>query len=179
MITRNTSERLIEFSFKLAERRKARGLRGALTCVDKANVFKAFAFFREIFDEAPRRHPQARSDRLYVDACAAMLVSHPWDFDVLVTENMFGDILSDMTAGLIGGMGMAPSADIGDRHAMFQPCHGTQYHGAGQGQSHGDDPLGCDDAGWLADRHGLASAAEAAARVERAVDKAYAGHQAA
>src|SRR5437868_5425953 len=112
VITRRTSERLFEFSFRLAERRKARGRPGALTCVDKANVFKAFAFFREMFDAAAARHPDVKADRLYVDACSALLVKRPWDFDVMVMENMFGDILSDMTAGLIGGMGMAPSADI-------------------------------------------------------------------
>ncbi|MGL4289683.1 MAG: isocitrate/isopropylmalate dehydrogenase family protein, partial [Phreatobacter sp.] len=110
VITRKTSERLFEFSFRLAERRKARGKPGGLTCVDKANVFKAFAFFREMFDEAAQRHPEVKADRLYVDACSAMLVKRPWDFDVMVMENMFGDILSDLTAGLIGGMGMAPSA---------------------------------------------------------------------
>src|SRR5258708_4803204 len=126
VITRKTSERLFEFSFRLAERRKARGRAdGGLTCVDKANVFKAFAFFREMFDDAALRHPDVKADRLYVDACSALLVKRPWDFDVMVMENMFGDILSDMTAGLIGGMGMAPSADIGDHHAVFQPCHGT------------------------------------------------------
>src|SRR3974377_1766635 len=78
VITRKTSERLFEFSFRLAERRKARGRPGSLTCVDKANVFKAFAFFREMFDEAGQRHPQAKADRLYVDACSAMLVKRPW-----------------------------------------------------------------------------------------------------
>src|SRR6201982_3304138 len=135
VITRKTSERLFEFSFRLAERRKARGKPGQLTCVDKANVFKAFAFFREMLDEAAKRHPDVRTDRLYVDACSALLVKRPWDFDVMVMENMFGDILSDMTAGLIGGMGMAPSADIGDRHAVFQPCHGTAPDIMGQGKA--------------------------------------------
>ena len=97
VITRKTSERLFEFSFRLAERRKARGrANGGLTCVDKANVFRAFAFFREMFDEAAKRHPDVKTDRLYVDACSAMLVKRPWDFDVMVTENMFGDILSDL-----------------------------------------------------------------------------------
>src|ERR1700753_1411619 len=136
VITRKTSERLFEFSFKLAERRKARGrANGGLTCVDKANVFKAFAFFREMFDEAAKRHPDVKTDRLYVGACSALLVKRPWDFDVMVMENMFGDILSDMTPGLIGGMGMAPSADIGDRHAVFQPCHGTAPDIMGQGKA--------------------------------------------
>src|SRR6201982_1367277 len=92
VITRKTSERLFEFSFRLAERRKARGKPGALTCVDKANVFKAFAFFREMFDEAAKRHPDVRTDRLYVDACSALLVKRPWDFDVMVMENMFAEI---------------------------------------------------------------------------------------
>jgi 3-isopropylmalate dehydrogenase len=177
LITRKTSERLFEFSFKLAERRKARGRPGALTCVDKANVFKAFAFFREMFDEAAKNHPQVKSDRLYVDACSAMLVKRPWDFDVMVMENMFGDILSDMTAGLIGGMGMAPSADVGDHHAVFQPCHGTAPDIMGQGKA---NPTGMILSvammlDWLADKHGLESAAEAGERIERAVDKAYAG----
>src|SRR6266540_1187430 len=120
VITRKTSERLFDFSLKLAARRKARGGKGVCTCVDKANIFKAFAYFRGIFDERALRHPAAKADHIYIDACAAALVRRPWDFDVLVTENMFGDILSDLTAGLIGGMGMAPSADIGDRHAVFQ-----------------------------------------------------------
>src|SRR6201995_1121135 len=177
VITRKTSERLFEFSFRLAERRKARGKPGALTCVDKANVFKAFAFFREMFDEAARRHPEVKADRLYVDACSAMLVRRPWDFDVMVMENMFGDILSDLTAGLIGGMGMAPSADIGDKYAVFQPCHGTAPDIMGQGKA---NPTGMILSAammldWLADKHGLEGAAEAGERIERAVDQAYAG----
>jgi 3-isopropylmalate dehydrogenase len=176
VITRKTSERLFEFSFRLAERRKKRGRPGGLTCVDKANVFKAFAFFREMFDEAAQRHPDVKTERLYVDACSAMLVKRPWDFDVMVMENMFGDILSDMTAGLIGGMGMAPSADIGDRYAVFQPCHGTAPDIMGQGKA---NPTGMILSAammldWLADKHGLEQATEACERIERAVDKAYA-----
>jgi 3-isopropylmalate dehydrogenase len=177
VITRKTSERLFEFSFRLAERRKARGrTNGGLTCVDKANVFKAFAFFREMFDEAGKRHPDVKTDRLYVDACSAMLVKRPWDFDVMVMENMFGDILSDMTAGLIGGMGMAPSADVGDTHAVFQPCHGTAPDIMGQGKA---NPTGMILStammlDWLADKYSLEAAAEAGERIERAVDKAYA-----
>ena len=178
VITRRTSERLFEFSFRLAARRKARGRAdGGLTCVDKANVFKAFAFFREMFDEAAQRHPEVKVDRLYVDACSAMLVKRPWDFDVMVMENMFGDILSDLTAGLIGGMGMAPSADVGDRYAVFQPCHGTAPDIMGQGKA---NPTGMILSAammldWLADKHGIEGAAEAGEKIEQAVDKAYAG----
>jgi 3-isopropylmalate dehydrogenase len=177
VITRRTSERLFEFSFRLAERRKARGRAGGgLTCVDKANVFKAFAFFREMFDEAAQRHPEVRAERLYIDACAAMLVRRPWDFDVMVTENMFGDILSDLTAGLIGGMGMAPSADIGDRYAVFQPCHGTAPDITGQGKANPTAMIlsAAMMLDWLADKHGLESAAEASEAIARAVDKTYA-----
>ncbi len=72
------------------------------------------AFFRRLFLEWAGRHPDIAADCLYVDAAALRLVRSPWEFDVIVTENMFGDILSDLGAGLIGGMGMAPSADIGD-----------------------------------------------------------------
>jgi 3-isopropylmalate dehydrogenase len=177
VITRNTSQRLFEFSFRLAERRKARGRPGALTCVDKANVFRAFAFFRRIFDESAGRHASVKADHLYVDACSALLVKRPWDFDVLVTENMFGDILSDLTASLIGGLGMAPSADIGDNNAMFQPCHGTAPDIMGQGKANPtamilSTAMMLD---WLADKHGVESAAEAGERIERAVDRAYAG----
>ena len=177
VITRRTSERLFEFSFRLAERRKARGRPGVLTCVDKANVFKAFAFFREMFDEAAQRHPEVKADRLYVDACSAMLVRRPWDFDVMVMENMFGDILSDLTAGLIGGMGMAPSADIGDNCAVFQPCHGTAPDIMGQGKANPTAMIlsAAMMLDWLADRQRLEGAAEAGERIERAVDAAYAG----
>lgn len=177
VITRKTSERLFDFSFRLAERRKARGKPGMLTCVDKANVFKAFAFFRGIFDEIEKKHPGVKTDRLYVDACSAMLVKRPWDFDVMVMENMFGDIVSDITASLIGGLGMAPSADIGDKYAVFQPCHGTAPDIMGQGKA---NPTGMILSAammldWLADKHGVESAAEAGETIERAVDKVYAG----
>lgn len=177
VITRRTSERLFDFSFRLAERRKARGKPGTLACVDKANVFKAFAFFRGIFDESAKKHPEVKTDRLYVDACAAMLVKRPWDFDVMVMENMFGDIVSDITASLIGGLGMAPSADIGDKYAVFQPCHGTAPDIMGQGKA---NPTGMILSAammldWLADKHGVESAAEAGGQIERAVDQVYAG----
>src|SRR3954465_3321390 len=176
VITRKTSERLFDFSFRLAQRRKARGAPGRLACVDKANAFKAYAFFRKIFDECAARYPGVDTDRIYVDACSAMLVRRPWDFDVLVMENMFGDILSDLTAGLIGGMGMAPSADIGDKHAVFQPCHGTAPDIMGKGLANPTAMIlsAAMMLDWLADRHGHEAAAVAARRIETAVDKAFA-----
>lgn len=132
MITRDVCERLFDFSFGLARQRKAQGGKGVVTCVDKANVFASFAFFRKVFDERAALFPDIRADHAYIDATALNLVRRPWELDVLVTENMFGDILSDLGAGLMGGMGFAPSADIGDRQAVFQPCHGTAPDIAGQ-----------------------------------------------
>lgn len=134
MITRETSEKLFDFVFRLARQRKAAGRGpGRVTCVDKANVFRAFAFFREIFDNRAADYEDIIADHAYVDATALWMVQKPWSFDVLVTENMFGDILSDLGAGLMGGLGLAPSADIGDDKAVFQPCHGSAPDIAGQG----------------------------------------------
>lgn len=133
-ITRDISEKLFKFTFDLAASRKAsRDGPGRVTCVDKANVFRAFAFFRDIFNEEAKRHPDIVADHAYVDATALWMVQKPWEFDVLVTENMFGDILSDLGAGLMGGLGLAPSADIGLEHAVFQPCHGSAPDIAGKG----------------------------------------------
>lgn len=134
VITRGISEQLFHFAFRLARQRRAAGVgKGMVHCVDKANVFKAFAFFRQVFFEVAAHYPDIRAECAYVDATALWMVQKPWMFDVLVTENMFGDILSDLGAGLMGSLGLAPSADIGARHALFQPCHGSAPDIAGQG----------------------------------------------
>ena len=175
-ITRGTCERLFDFAFAAARRRKRRGQRGRVTCVDKANVLPAMAFFRRVFLERASRHPDLESDCMYVDAAALRLVRAPWEFDVIVTENMFGDILSDLGAGLIGGMGMAPSADIGDNHAVFQPCHGTAPDIAGRGLANPTAMFlsAAMMLDWLADRHDAPACARAAAALTRAVEGAFA-----
>jgi 3-isopropylmalate dehydrogenase len=132
-ITRAGTSRVSEFSFRLAERRRARRKFSLVTCVDKANVFTSMAFFRRVFNEVAARHPEMSANHCYVDAMAMNMVKKPWDLDVMVMENMFGDILSDLGAGLIGGLGMAPSGDIGDNHGLFQPVHGSAPDIAGQG----------------------------------------------
>ena len=171
-ITRATSEKLFRFAFALAARRKAAGAPGRLMCVDKANVFRAFAYFRELFDAEARQHPGIVAEHGYVDAVALWMVTQPERFDVMVTENMFGDILSDLGAGLMGGLGLAPSADIGERHAVFQPCHGTAPDIAGQGLA---NPLAMILSAammldWLSARTGIEALARDAARLEAAVD---------
>jgi len=127
-ITRRGAERICRAAFQLAQKRRRH-----CTLVDKANVLPSMAFFRKVFDEVAREYPDVTADRVYVDAMALFLVQRPDSFDVMVTENMFGDILSDLGAGIIGGMGMAPSADIGEKHAVFQPSHGTAPTIAGRG----------------------------------------------
>ncbi len=133
VITRAVSEKLFDFAFRLARQRKAAGSgAGIVHCVDKANVFQAFAFFRKIFLERAGQFSDISAQTAYVDAVALWMVQRPEMFDVIVTENMFGDILSDLGAGLMGSLGLAPSADIGDKHAVFQPCHGSAPDIAGK-----------------------------------------------
>src|SRR5690606_33196741 len=106
-ITRRGAERVCRAAFELARRRRRH-----CTLVDKANVLPSMASFRTVFDAVARESPDVATERIYVDAMALFLVQRPDSFDVMVTENMFGDILSDLGAGIVGGMGMAPSADI-------------------------------------------------------------------
>jgi 3-isopropylmalate dehydrogenase len=177
VLTRHTSERLHDFGLGLAARRQKEGGQGRATCVDKANVFRAFAWFREIFDGRARAFPDLTADHMYVDACALMMVQRPWTLDVLITENMFGDILSDLGAGLIGGMGYAPSADIGDEHALFQPCHGSAPDIAGKGLANPTAMIlsGAMMLEWLGQEKGVSEAIRAGALIRRAVDAAFAG----
>jgi 3-isopropylmalate dehydrogenase len=175
-ISRAGSERVCDFAFDLARKRARGKRRGRVTCVDKANVLPAMAYFREIFLERAARHDDVVADCAYVDATALRLVTAPWEFDVLVTENMFGDILSDLGAGLIGGMGMAPSADIGDEHAVFQPCHGTAPDIAGRGLANPTAMFlsAAMMLDWLHDRFAVEACARAASLLTRAVEQAFA-----
>ena len=112
---------------------------------------------------------------MYVDATALRLVRAPWEFDVMVTENMFGDILSDLGAALMGGMGMAPSADVGDRHAVFQPCHGTAPDIAGRGVA---NPTAMFLSAammleWLGEQHAVTACQRAGRELTQAVERAF------
>ncbi len=175
VITRRVSEKLFNFAFDLAQRRKAQGYAGHLTCVDKANVFNSMAFFRKIFNQCAAHYPDIPADCTYVDATALNMVKQPWNFDVLVTENMFGDILSDLGAGLMGGMGMAPSADIGDQHAVFQPCHGTAPDIVGTGKANPTAMIlsAAMMMEWLYEKHDDQPCLDVAKALRQAVDNAY------
>jgi 3-isopropylmalate dehydrogenase len=175
--TRKGSERLFEFAFRLAARRRARDpAKGRVTCVDKANVHRSLALFHRVFWDCAQRHPDIPADHAYVDAMALNLIRKPWAYDVVPTENQFGDILSDLAAGLIGGMGMAPSGDIGDEHALFQPAHGTAPDIAGRGLANPSAMLlsAAMMLEWLGERHGAPAAVDAARVLESAVDRVFA-----
>jgi 3-isopropylmalate dehydrogenase len=159
-ISRRGSERLFRTAFDEARKR-----RGKVTLVDKSNVLPSLAFFRRIFNEIAAENPDVEAERIYIDASTLYLVQRPETFDVIVTENMFGDILSDLAAGLVGGMGMAPSGDVGEKHAVFQPSHGSAPDIAGKGIS---NPIATIlSAAMMLEWLGQAEAARA---VERAVE---------
>lgn len=176
-VSRKASERLFDFAFKLARRRRvANPAKGRVTCVDKANVLSSMAFFHKIYWERAKINPDIRADHCYVDAMALNLVKRPWDYDVIPTENQFGDILSDLAAGLIGGLGMSPSADVGDKHALFQPSHGSAPDIAGQGKANPTAMIlsAALMLEWLGETHRLPAASAEAARLSQAVDAAFA-----
>lgn len=174
-ISRSTTEKLHHFGFRLAEKRKQRGGPGKLTCVDKANVFASMAFFRKIFDEIAPRYPNVETSYNYVDAQALKLIREPWEYDVMVMENMFGDILSDLAGGLVGGMGMAACAEIGDETGLFQPAHGSAPDIMGQNKA---NPLASILSGalmldYLAEKADDERYATAAQRIEAAIEAGF------
>jgi 3-isopropylmalate dehydrogenase len=165
-ITRTGAARVARAAF--LEARKRRKL---VTLVDKANVLPSMAYFRSIFDEVAREFPDVQSEHVYVDAAALYLVKNPERFDVMVMENLFGDILSDLAAGIVGGMGVAPSADIGDKHAVFQPSHGSAPDIAGKGIA---NPVATIlSAAMMLEWLGGDELLQAAGRIRKAVAKAY------
>lgn len=173
VITREGTQRVVDYAFRLAQRRGGRPLDGrkSVTCVDKANIFRSFAFFRKVFFEVAANYPEIAAEATYVDAMSLYMVQSPSAYDVLVLENQFGDILSELGAGIVGGLGLAPSAEIGDKHALFQPSHGSAPQLAGKNVA---NPLATIlSAGmmldWLAERHHDRAAGEAAQRIEQAV----------
>jgi methanogen homoisocitrate dehydrogenase len=133
LVTRRASERVHTFAFAWA---RSHGRR-KVTCVHKANVLRASdGLFLSVFREVAAGAADGLGhDDMHVDAAAERMVRDPGFLDVMVTTNMFGDILSDLAAGLVGGLGFAPSANLGDRHALFEPVHGSAPDIAGRGMA--------------------------------------------
>ena len=174
VITRRGTERIVRRAFQTCRARDhgapADGVR-RVTCVDQANVFRSYAFFRQVFQETARDFPDVRTDFAYVDAMSMHAIQAPWRYDVVVLENMFGDILSDLGAATVGGLGMAPSGDIGDRYALFQPAQSTAPELAGRGVANPvaailSAALMCR---WLGQQHDDPVVARAGDRIEAAV----------
>ncbi|RUZ60021.1 isocitrate/isopropylmalate dehydrogenase family protein, partial [Mesorhizobium sp. M7A.F.Ca.US.003.02.2.1] len=133
--TRSGIERIARKAFELARQSGGAPRDGVrrVTCCDKANVLRSYAFFRSVFDEVAKDYPDIATEHALVDAMAMYLVVKPGHFNVIVSENMFGDILSDLAAATVGGMGMAPSAEIGAANGFFQAAHGSAPDIAGKG----------------------------------------------
>ncbi|MBO8182275.1 MAG: NAD-dependent isocitrate dehydrogenase [Archaeoglobus sp.] len=130
VITKEASERIARYAFELAKREG----RKRVTALHKANVMrKTCALFRDVCRAVAKDYPEIQFNDYYIDAACMYMVMDPWRFDVIVTTNMFGDIVSDLAAGLVGGLGLAPSGNIGEENAIFEPVHGSAPDIAGKG----------------------------------------------
>jgi len=168
VITRKGCERVIEFAFKLAEKRRRK-----ITCVDKSNVTQGCKLFRQIFFEISKKHEVhgVSTECAYIDAFALSIMREPEKYDVAVTTNMFGDIVTDLASVLQGGLGLAPSANIGDKHAMFEPVHGSSPDIAGKGIA---NPIAailsaCMMLDYLSEKHSDSKLKRASKAIENAV----------
>ncbi len=126
--SRKEIERIAKRAFDAAMLRKKH-----VTSVDKANILETSMFWRQIVKEVAVHYPEVRLDHLYVDNCAMQIIRNPGQFDVILTDNMFGDILSDEASMLTGSLGMLPSASIGDKKGLYEPIHGSAPDIAGKG----------------------------------------------
>ena len=122
VVTKKSSQRICKFAFEYAKKTK----RHKVTAIHKANILKKTdGLFKDIFYDMAQQYPDIKAEDKYVDAAALFLITNPKEFDCIVTTNLFGDILSDEGAGLVGGLGLAPSANIGNDHGLFEPVHGS------------------------------------------------------
>ncbi|MFB5607612.1 MAG: isocitrate/isopropylmalate dehydrogenase family protein [Candidatus Nitrosomaritimum yanchengensis] len=130
IISENASKRIAKYAFEIAKQRD--GMR-KVTCVHKSNVMRVTdGMFAKACADVAKDYPDITFEQMYVDACAMNLIRQPHQFDVVVTTNLFGDILSDESSQVVGGLGMAPAANIGDKFALFEPVHGAAFDIAGQ-----------------------------------------------
>jgi len=161
-------ERIAHVAFQAARKRKAAGFEGRVTSVDKANVLETFQFWKDVVTEVGQQYPDIALDHMYVDNAAMQLVKEPKRFDVVVTGNMFGDILSDEASMLTGSIGMLPSASLNTKNqGLYEPSHGSAPDIAGKGIA---NPLATILSAAMMLRFSL-NQGEAAERIEAAVQK--------
>lgn len=174
IVSRNASMRVAEQAFELAaSRRRTRERPPKVTAIHKANVLrKGDGLFLECCREVASRYPQVEFDDYHADAFAMYLITRPADFDVVVTTNLFGDVLSDEAAGLVGGLGLAPGLNVGERHAMAQATHGSAPDIAGTGKANPTAEIlsGALLLGWLGRRYDDELALRAGTLVEQAIE---------
>jgi 3-isopropylmalate dehydrogenase len=174
IVTAAGVDRIVSFAFEYALTHPPLYGRPTVTSVDKANVLRSYAFFRSRFDGIAAAYAEKVStNRVYVDAFCAQMVLDPAGIHVAVAENMFGDIISDLGAGIMGSLGLAPSGDIGNVHAIFQPSHGSAPTIAGKDVA---NPVATILSAamlleWLAERPIRPALAGMAADIRRAVDQ--------
>jgi len=161
-------ERISHVAFQAARKRKASGTEGRVTSVDKSNVLETFQFWKDVVSEVGKQYPDIALDHMYVDNAAMQLVKEPKRFDVVVTGNMFGDILSDEASMLTGSIGMLPSASLNSKNqGLYEPSHGSAPDIAGKGIA---NPLATILSAAMMLRFSL-NQEEAADRIETAVKK--------
>jgi len=161
-------ERIAHVAFQAARKRKASGTEGRVTSVDKSNVLETFQFWKDVVSEVGKHYPDIALDHMYVDNAAMQLVKEPKRFDVVVTGNMFGDILSDEASMLTGSIGMLPSASLNSKNqGLYEPSHGSAPDIAGKGIA---NPLATILSAAMMLRFSL-NQAQAADRIETAVKK--------
>ncbi len=174
VITRENSERAIRYAFELCRRRN-KGAPGdgklRVTAVVKDNVLEGCRFFRDVFFEIAPEYPEIEAETAIVDAFTQWLIQRPEWYDVVVTTNMFGDIVTDLASVLQGGMGMAVGCNVGDEHAMFEPIHGSAPKHAGKDKA---NPLAMilaikEGLEWYGARVGNADLARAGAAIEQGI----------
>lgn len=134
VVTRKGAGRVIKYAFGLCKARKGAPMDGKhrVTCVDKSNVLRGCILFRNVYNRVAQGYPEVEKDYAYIDAFMQWMIRRPEFYDVVVTTNMFGDIATDLAAVLQGGMGMSPAGNIGEKHAMFEPIHGSAPRIAGK-----------------------------------------------
>lgn len=175
-ITRAGCEKLFDVAFSQARARRKRGTPGHVTLLHKSNALRSNVLMEKVFDEVASKNPDIGTAKYYIDLGSMYMVTNPEKYDVVVSENIFGDILSEIAAGLVGGLGVAPSADVSLTHGVFQPSHGSAPDIAGKGVANPTAMIlsAAMMLEWLGERHDDDRCAKASHGIHSAVEQSLA-----